>query len=31
VALRTTAADGVWDVFFMTHLITQMDLREPKV
>jgi transposase InsO family protein len=31
VALRPTAADGVWDVFFMTHLITQMDLREPKV
>lgn len=31
VALRPTHEDGIWDVFFMTHLITQADLREPNV
>jgi len=27
VALRPTAIDGVWDVWFMTHQIAQVDLR----
>lgn len=29
LALRPTAADGVWDIFFLTHNIAQIDLREP--
>lgn len=31
VALRPTSEDGVWDVFFMTHLIAQADFKEPDV
>ena len=33
VALRPTAADGVWGVWFMTHPIAELDLRgsEPEV
>lgn len=31
VALRPTSEDGVWDVFFMTHLIAQADFKEPAV
>ena len=33
VALRPTATDGVWSVWFMTHLVAEVDLRgpEPKV
>lgn len=30
VALRPTAADGVWRVWFMTHLIAEVDLRGPE-
>jgi transposase InsO family protein len=29
VALRPTDADGVWNVFFLTYNIAQIDLREP--
>ena len=29
VAVRPTSTDGLWDVFFMTHKIRQVDLREP--
>ena len=28
VALRPTATDGVWDVFFSIHAIAQLDLRQ---
>ena len=28
VAVRPTATDGVWDVLFATHVITQLDLRQ---
>ena len=30
VALRPTAEDGVWSVWFMTHPIAEVDLRGPK-
>ena len=29
VAVRPTINDGLWDVFFMTNKICQIDLREP--
>ena len=29
VGLRATAQDGIWDVFFMTHHVTQLDLTSP--
>ena len=29
VALRPTSNDGVWDVFFYTSTIAQLDLRQP--
>lgn len=29
VALRPTTTDGVWDVVFATHTLTQIDLRNP--
>jgi hypothetical protein len=31
IALRATPEDGVWDVFFMTHLVAQADFRELNV
>ena len=30
VALRPTAQDGVWTVWFMTHPIVEVDLRGPE-
>ncbi len=30
VAFRATDKDGLWDVFFMTHPIAQVDLRQNK-
>ena len=30
VALRPTASDGVWSVWFMTHPIAEVDLRGPE-
>ena len=29
VAIRPTSTDGLWDLFFMTNRICQIDLREP--
>ncbi len=30
VALRPTNKDGVWDVFFMTHKVAQLDITNPE-
>ena len=31
VALRSTAEEGVWSVWFMTHFIAEVDLRGPEL
>jgi len=30
VALRPTASDGLWEVYFMQHRVARIDLREPR-